>query len=86
MFCLASFQHIFIDVFIAMRLPSLWCLDKLAPDGRIREGGIGLCPPVLSCQDSIISIELYAELGHGPLFVSWAEALITRRVCFIRLF
>ena len=30
--------------------------------------------------DSIISIEQYAKLRHGPPFVSWAKALSTQRV------
>ena len=40
----------------------------------------------LGRQDSIFSIELHAKLRHPPPFASWAEALITQRVCLVRLF
>ena len=36
--------------------------------------------PPLGRQDCIISIEKYAELGHGPSFVTWAEDLSTETV------
>ena len=42
--------------------------------------------PPLGRQDSIFSIELHAKLRHGFPFASWAEALITQRVCLVRLF
>ena len=61
----------------------------LALRGVFRAGHWAMVPP-LGSQDSIISIEYYAKLRHASLpFVSWAEALITQRVCFncfIRLF
>ena len=48
--------------------------------GVFRRGGIGPCPPPLGRQDSIISIEKYANLYHVPLFVTWAEGLSTDTV------
>ena len=36
--------------------------------------------PPLDCQDSIVSIEKYAKLWHGPLYVTWAEGLSTETV------
>ena len=43
--------------------------------------------PPLGRQDSIISIEQYAKLRHGPPFATWAEALITHLGrSFVRLF
>ena len=51
------------------------------------------CPP-LSCQNSIISIEYYAKLWHGPPspFATWAESLSTQKdriwvkTCFVLFF
>ena len=34
----------------------------------------------LGRQDSIISMEKYAKLWHGPSFVTWAEGLSTETV------
>ena len=36
--------------------------------------------PPLGRQDSIISLQKYAKLWHGPLFVTWAEDLSTETV------
>ena len=42
-------------------------------------GPLGHAPP-LGRQDSIISIEKYAKLWQGLLFVTWAEGLSTETV------
>ena len=46
--------------------------------GAYLGGALGHHPP-LGRQDSIISIEKYAKLWHGPPFVTWAEGLSTKR-------
>ena len=43
------------------------------------KGGPWCHAPPLGRQDSIISIEQYAKLRHGPPFVTWAESLSTRK-------
>ena len=48
--------------------------------GAYLGGALGHGPPPLDRQDSIISIEKYAKLWHGPPFVTWAEGLSTETV------
>ena len=52
-------------------------------DARMYLGGGGhwaMAPPPFGHQNSVISIEKYANLWHGPLFVTWAEGLSTETV------
>ena len=51
-----------------------------ARPGAYLGGGHWNMAPPLGCQNSIISIEKYAKLWHGPLFVTWAEGLSTKTV------
>ena len=61
---------------------------KTAIFGRLRytkakgvfRWAIGPWPSALGRQGSIISIEKYAKLWHGPPFFTWAEGLSTETV------